>query len=161
MGKLVAVPQDPGPPVRPENAATVRADASYLITGGLGGLGLEVARWLLTRGATRIVLAGRNVPPHPASIEAFARDGADIEAVPCDVTDALQVTRIVERLADDAERPLRGIVHAAGVLDDGLLVQQIPTGRAVTQIPGKVGSSSRTSASSGSPSELSVPRMNP
>ncbi len=52
-------------PVRPEDVPVVRPDASYLITGGLGGLGLLVARWLAERGAAAVVLTSRSAPAPP------------------------------------------------------------------------------------------------
>jgi amino acid adenylation domain-containing protein len=124
VGKLVVVPGDPAPSVLPERGRTLRPDATYLVTGGFGGLGLAVAQWLVDRGATRVVLAGRHVPTRSTQVDAIARAGADVEAVQCDVTDAAALARVVKTLAADAGRPLRGIVHAAGVLDDGVIAHQ-------------------------------------
>jgi 6-methylsalicylic acid synthase len=109
-----------------------RRDGTYLITGGLGVLGLEVARWLATRGATRIVLAGRRpFPPRRdwdsvteevtrrqiEVIRALEASGVTVRALALDVTDADQAARL---LAPDALElpPIRGVVHAAGVLDN-------------------------------------------
>ncbi len=112
----------------PANAAfetpAIRADATYLVTGGLGGLGLEVARWLVSRGARSLVLAGRRPPSTTAAarVADLVDAGAQVAVVQADVSDPAQLDRL---LAGSAGRPpLRGIMHAAGTLDDGLLAQQ-------------------------------------
>lgn len=105
-------------------APPVRADASYVVTGGLGGLGLAVARWLVDRGARHLVLAGRSAPS-PAAREAIAEletAGAKVLAIQADVSKRLDVERLLEKAAEAA--PVRGIIHTAGVLEDGVLMQQ-------------------------------------
>ncbi|MBM5810012.1 MAG: SDR family NAD(P)-dependent oxidoreductase, partial [Cyanobacteria bacterium M_surface_9_m1_291] len=101
--------------------------ATYLITGGLGALGLATARWLAQRGARHLLLVARRSPS-----EAQATAIAEIEALGCrvdvdnlDVADPQAVRELLARIAADG-RPLHGIVHAAGVLDDGLLSNQTP-----------------------------------
>jgi myxalamid-type polyketide synthase MxaB len=108
----------------PESAAGVRADGSYLITGGLGALGLGVARWLVEEGARRLVLAGRSAPSAEAlrAVEQLRSAGAAVRVVRADVASAAGVARLVE--ACRAEGPLRGLIHAAGVLDDAVLERQ-------------------------------------
>jgi NADP-dependent 3-hydroxy acid dehydrogenase YdfG/acyl carrier protein len=95
-----------------------------LITGGLGGLGLEVARWLAERGARSIVLVSRRPPSTEvrSAIGAIESAGARVEAVCADVSSEAEVRQLAERL--EAWPPLSGIVHAAGLLDDGILLQQ-------------------------------------
>ena len=112
-----------------------RADGTYLITGGLGALGLEVATWLAGQGARRILLAGRTaLPPRrtwPAQSEpAIVRR---IEAVRRLEALGVSVTSVAVDIADGAAAraaldtdalglpPVRGVVHAAGVLDDRML----------------------------------------
>ncbi|WP_194868995.1 type I polyketide synthase [Myxococcus sp. AB025B] len=101
------------------------ADASYLITGGLGGLGLEVARWMVDRGARHLVLLGRRAPEPlaQARVDALRSAGANVTVRQADVSSREQVARVVSECRA-AMPPLRGVVHAAGVLDDGLLVLQ-------------------------------------
>ncbi len=103
------------------------ADASYLISGGLGGLGLEVARWLVDRGARHLVLMGRRgAQPSVEQRLTNLRDlGAEVQVVRGDVGQAIDVARVVAAI-DSSPHPLRGIIHAAGVLDDGILLQQTP-----------------------------------
>ncbi|QRN93952.1 SDR family NAD(P)-dependent oxidoreductase [Archangium violaceum] len=105
-------------------ALTLRPDATYLLTGGLGGLGLEVAKWMVEQGARHLVLVGRRAPSAQASeaVRGLERAGAHVTVASVDVSREAEVARLLQRL--DAESPpLRGILHAAGVLDDGALAQ--------------------------------------
>lgn len=102
----------------------VRPDDTYLITGGLGGLGLLVAHWLVEQGAHHLVLMGRS-QPKPAvqhQIQTWATVGAMVTVAQGDVSDRTQVANVLAQI--DQTYPLAGIIHAAGVLDDGILVQQ-------------------------------------
>lgn len=108
-----------------QGRAAIRADATYLIVGGLGGLGVPLARWLVERGARHLVLAGRSAPA-PAVQEALrglAADGAEVRGVQMDVSREADVSRVLQEIAA-TPWALRGVVHAAGVLDDGLVGQQ-------------------------------------
>ncbi|MBF0518950.1 MAG: SDR family NAD(P)-dependent oxidoreductase, partial [Nitrospirae bacterium] len=107
------------------SASIIRNDATYIITGGLGALGLELSQWIMEKGARYIVLTGR----HEASVEARERisrleaQGVSVKVMSADVA----VTEDVERLfrAIDTEMPqVRGVFHAAGVLDDSVIVNQ-------------------------------------
>ncbi len=104
---------------------TMVADATYLITGGLGGIGLVTARWLVEKGARHLVLMGRHKASEAAreTIHALEQIGAQIVVVQADVA---QRDQVAQALADIAQTmpPLRGAIHAAGVLDDGILTQQ-------------------------------------
>jgi NAD(P)-dependent dehydrogenase (short-subunit alcohol dehydrogenase family) len=103
----------------------IRADATYLVTGGLRGLGLEVARWLVERGARSLVLLGRSAPSPEAAaaIRGLEAQGAHVESVPADIADRSALQAVFARV-DATRPPLRGIVHCAGVLDDALLPDQ-------------------------------------
>ena len=99
-------------------------EGSYLITGGLGGLGLEVARWMVTRGARHLALAGRSRPP-AATQEAIAEleaAGATVVVLAADVAREEQVFAMLEAIDERLPR-LRGIFHAAGVLDDSTVAE--------------------------------------
>ncbi|SCF13813.1 6-methylsalicylic acid synthase [Micromonospora haikouensis] len=114
---------------------TCQADGTYLITGGLGALGLEVAQWLVERGARRLVLTGRRALPPRATWDHPADDGQRAKIKVVRDLEALGVTvRSVALDIADAERaaalldtdtlglpPIRGVVHAAGVLDNRML----------------------------------------
>jgi acyl transferase domain-containing protein len=109
----------------PSEPLTFRADATYLITGGAAGLGLLVAERMVARGARQLVLVGRRAPEPEAqaAIDALGRKGAEIKFECADVADRASVDRVVAAI--DARRaPLRGVVHAAGALDDGALFNQ-------------------------------------
>lgn len=103
---------------------SIDANASYLISGGSGGLGLKVAQYLVDQGARHLWLLARNPVSSSlqAQINAMAVSGADIRFVAIDITDTQQLTQLVRSI--DATVPLKGIIHAAGVLDDGVLQQQ-------------------------------------
>jgi hypothetical protein len=101
------------------------ADASYLVTGGLSGLGLLVARRLAESGARRLVLLSRREPNDQArqtigEIEAL---GAAVTVVGADVADREALATLFNRL-DGKGAPVRGVVHAAGALDDAVLMHQ-------------------------------------
>jgi acyl transferase domain-containing protein/acyl carrier protein len=100
------------------------AEASYLLTGGLGDLGLLVADWMVIHGARRLLLAGRRDPsPHAAArIAAWQRGGVEIRVVRADLADAADAARVIR--AADGLGPLRGILHAAGTIADGPVVHQ-------------------------------------
>ena len=116
-----------------------RTDGAYLITGGLGDLGLSVARWMVEQGARRLILMGRTqLPPRtqwnsaePGSrlahqigaIRAMEALGASVHLASVDVADERQLGAFLDEFRAEGWPPIRGVVHAAGVLQDGLLVQ--------------------------------------
>lgn len=104
---------------------TLRSDATYLITGGLGALGLKVAEWMVERGARHLVLTGRRAASNAAqaTLKQLEQTGAEVCVIQADVTQETDVIRVLAAI--EASMPtLRGLVHAAGVLDDGILLQQ-------------------------------------
>jgi phthiocerol/phenolphthiocerol synthesis type-I polyketide synthase C len=109
---------------RPD-AAPVRSDRTYLVTGGLGALGLRTAEWLADQGATSLALVGRNEPRAEAlqTIESLRHRGVAVRTFAVDVARAAEVDRLVDEIGRTLP-PLAGVVHAAGVLDDGLLQNQ-------------------------------------
>lgn len=102
---------------------TIGPQRTYLITGGLGGLGLTVAQWLVGQGATHLVLLGRSVPSPTAeaALQKLREHGTEVVVAELDVANRPAVTDFLSRI-EKSMPPLRGIVHAAGVLDDGALV---------------------------------------
>lgn len=102
----------------------IQTEASYLITGGLGALGLQVAHALIDQGARHLVLSGRSgAQGKEAAIQQLAERGAQVLVVQADVALAADVTQMLATIEATCP-PLRGIIHAAGVLDDGVLRQQ-------------------------------------
>lgn len=110
------------PPLAESGVAdTQRADPSgaTLITGGLGGLGLELAHWLAARGHRKLILVGRNPVGEraAAAIDDLRAQGLQIWIDRCDVGDEADVARLIERCGQDLPA-LRGVFHLAGLLDD-------------------------------------------
>ncbi len=97
----------------------VRPEASYLITGGLSGLGLRLAQDLVANGARHLVLVSRSQPSAQAAelIELWRQSGVQVLASSTDVADARQLAGLFAVVETDFP-PLRGIVHCAAVLDD-------------------------------------------
>jgi acyl transferase domain-containing protein len=95
----------------------LRGDGSYLITGGLGGLGLRVSRWMVGRGATRLFLVGRSGAGEGVreAVRELEELGARVEVLTGDVSDAERMRWVIGEAGREA--PLRGIVHAAGVME--------------------------------------------
>ena len=105
-------------------APLIRPDATYLITGGLGGLGLAVADWLVASGARHLLLVGRRGPDVAAQsrLDAMTAHGVTVQVAPADVADAAQLRTALAHVAEHA--PLAGVIHSVGVLDDGALPNQ-------------------------------------
>jgi acyl carrier protein/NADPH:quinone reductase-like Zn-dependent oxidoreductase len=99
-------------------------DGTYLITGGLGGVGLAVARWLAEQGARHLLLLGRSRPraEAQAQVEQMAALGATVTVVQGDVADWEGMRALLAQI--DPAHPLRGVIHSVGVLDDAALLQQ-------------------------------------
>ena len=104
---------------------TFQSDASYLITGGLGGLGLLVAEWMVEQGARHLMLMGRRGVSEEtkAKLATLEEKGARIQILKGDVSKSEDLASALAG-AKETMPPLRGIIHAAGVLDDGILLQQ-------------------------------------
>jgi acyl transferase domain-containing protein len=116
----------------------LRPDATYLITGGVGGLGLLVARRFAARGARHLVLLSRNEPGSSAqaAIDELRDQGVHVTTVKADVAREHDLTEALGHISP----PLAGIVHAAGVLDDALLPQQTWTKFEAVMAPKVAGS---------------------
>lgn len=101
----------------------VSKEGAYLITGGLGKLGLLMAEWLSKMGASHLVLCSRNVKSQPEAIASLIKNGTQVTIVSADITSPADIEQIFSRFGTDLP-PLRGVIHAAGVLDDGLVSSQ-------------------------------------
>ncbi|MDZ8033650.1 SDR family NAD(P)-dependent oxidoreductase [Nostoc sp. DedSLP04] len=100
----------------------IRVDSTYLITGGLGGLGLLVARWLVEQGAKNLVLVGRSGVQDVNQIEALEQAGAKVIVAQADVSDMTAMQQLFSEIQQSLP-PLQGVIHSAGVLADGVLQQ--------------------------------------
>ncbi|NEQ40110.1 MAG: SDR family NAD(P)-dependent oxidoreductase [Okeania sp. SIO3I5] len=117
IGKVVVSLPETG-----DEQKSIKSEASYLITGGLGALGLEVAQWMVKAGSKNIVLTGRRNPNENAQkvIEELEAAGASVSVLLGDISTKESVMKILEGISTSLP-PLKGIIHAAGVLDDGVL----------------------------------------
>jgi phthiocerol/phenolphthiocerol synthesis type-I polyketide synthase C len=118
IGKIVVSFSGGKPSIVP-TSVRIAADAAYLVTGGLGGLGLSVASWLVERGARHLVLTGRSAPSPTVedSINAMRSVGANVVVLAVDVRDRVAMTKAITSIEHNMP-PLRGVIHAAGLLDD-------------------------------------------
>ena len=100
----------------------IQSNATYLITGGLGGLGLKIAEWLITQGACHLMLMGRSSPKPDgqSQIDLWLEQGITITVVQADVSQQDDIIATLERIIP--AYPLRGIIHAAGVLADNIIL---------------------------------------
>jgi hypothetical protein len=123
IGKVVLIP-DAVRTAPPARATFLRDDASYVITGGLGGLGLRVGEWLTEVGARNVALIGRHDPDETATaaIARMTARGARVLALRADVSERAALQAALKTI-DEQLPPIRGIFHAAGVLDDGALAR--------------------------------------
>ncbi|MEA5550940.1 SDR family NAD(P)-dependent oxidoreductase [Anabaena cylindrica UHCC 0172] len=107
-----------------ENNFQLDANATYLITGGLGDLGLAVADWMIKKGAKHLVLMSRS--GRCLSDERLVRlkeSDAKIVIAQADVSKLAELTKVFQEI-NQLLPPLRGVIHAAGILDDGVFMQQ-------------------------------------
>jgi acyl transferase domain-containing protein len=115
----------------------VRADGTYIVTGGLGGIGLAMARWLVDQGARHLVLIGRTplVPRagldpgslaarRHAAVDALEARGAHVEVVSADLAIEGAIDRCLDERRQAGRPPVRGVFHAAGVLQFQALASQ-------------------------------------
>ncbi len=104
----------------------IQAANTYLITGGLGALGRKVAHWLIQeQGARHLVLTSRRPPASQAQeeIKQLEQTGAKILVLQADVSQPDDLVKMLNIVASNMP-PLKGIIHAAGILDDGMLLGQ-------------------------------------
>jgi acyl transferase domain-containing protein len=109
----------------PAGAFALREDGTYLVTGGLGGLGLKTAQWLAACGARHLVLVGRSGASAQAApiLTELEQAGVRVAVRRCDVAGRDALAALIDDIQADGP-PLRGVFHLAGVLDDGVLGEQ-------------------------------------
>jgi myxalamid-type polyketide synthase MxaB len=103
----------------------MRAEVTYLITGGLGGLGLQVARQIVQEGARHLLLVSRRgivAESQRLLLAELAEAGAEVQVVQADIAEEESLRALLARCSEDL--PLAGIFHCAGVLDDGMVTMQ-------------------------------------
>jgi len=123
IGKIIISPPAKGEIKQlPDRSFVAPSEKTILITGGLGGFGLETARWLVDRGARHLVLVGRSGASNDAAQQAlkdFQTRGVNVRAASCDVSDEKALRGLMRDISDMPR--LGGVVHAAMVLDDFVL----------------------------------------
>jgi acyl transferase domain-containing protein/acyl carrier protein len=126
IGKVVvSLEEDEVPVVPSTKRQAVSPDGTYLVTGGAGGLGLSTAEWLVEQGARHLLLTGRSGAASEAArqaVEKLTAEGVRVEVAKADISDERQVAGVIEEIRRSMP-PLRGVFHAAGILDDGVLLQ--------------------------------------
>ncbi len=129
VGKIVLTAHEPQYRVKPTCTQWLfRRDATYLITGGLGGFGLAVAKWMVSQGARNLVLMGRRSTPAPdnqAAFDELLQSGAHVRVLAGDVSVEADVARVLATIRAEMP-PLRGVLHAAMALADAALLDLKP-----------------------------------
>jgi acyl transferase domain-containing protein len=99
-------------------------DATYLLTGGLGQLGLKLAGWLVEHGARQLALIGRRPPAEAAQaeIQRLESEGATVRIFNADIADEYQLTAAMHAIECNMP-PLRGVFHLAGLVDSAMLTE--------------------------------------
>jgi NADPH:quinone reductase-like Zn-dependent oxidoreductase/acyl carrier protein len=125
IGKVVVSYRSPPKRIVPDDTQSLRlsSDATYLITGGLGGFGMGLARWLIQQGAKHLVLVGRSGAATPGAqekVEQLEALGAQVTVCQGDITCRNETDKILQMIRRQMP-PLRGVYHAAMVLEDGLI----------------------------------------
>ncbi len=104
---------------------TIHGQGTYLITGGLSGIGLMTGQWLVERGAKQIVLTARHAPGSQAkeAVQVMEERGANVLVSQTDVSDEQAMKHLLAEVRLKMP-PLCGVIHSAGALDDGVLLHQ-------------------------------------
>lgn len=109
----------------PDETTWVSSKSTYLITGGLGGLGLSLANWLHAHGAQHLVTLNRSAPndAQKHAIQQLQEKGAAVHTFEADISNSNELKAVIEEVTSKLP-PIKGVFHLAGVLDDGLLVDR-------------------------------------
>ena len=125
-GKVVIQP----PEIRATDRVTepdISSNATYLITGGMGALGLQIAEWLVSKGARHLTLLGRRPPDEKAqkAIAHLTQSSVTVDIIQANLADLSHLKTAFSQLIEpSSETPLKGIFHLAGTTEDSTLQQQ-------------------------------------
>ncbi|NEQ03941.1 SDR family NAD(P)-dependent oxidoreductase, partial [Moorena sp. SIO3F7] len=121
----IVVTQTQQADAKTQKSLSFRSGASYLITGGMGALGLLVANWMVSKGAQHLILLGRRSPDDASrkKITELEMAGAEVVVEKADVSDWESMRGVWQRI-EESNRPLGGVIHAAGMLSDAVLQNQ-------------------------------------
>ena len=122
LGKVVITFSPVAASAGSDHSRDLRSDSTYLITGGLGSLGLAVALWMVGKGVRNLVLVGRSSGSTYSGtvVRDLQGEGVRVLVQNADISEPSQLTRVLSKVRETMP-PVRGIIHAAGVLDDRLL----------------------------------------
>ncbi|BAZ08809.1 beta-ketoacyl synthase [Calothrix sp. NIES-4071] len=125
IGKIVVSQTESRTDATTQIPLSLRRDSTYLITGGFGGLGLVVARWMVELGAKHVVLAGHNPPNdlQERQIKELEEAGATVIVKQVDVCEYESMAQVFTYI-EQSLPPLAGVIHSVGVLEDGVLLSQ-------------------------------------
>lgn len=124
LGNVVIDYQNEPVQVANTQEGKVRTDGTYLITGGTGGLGLEIANWLVEKGARNIALLSRSGLTNTNTIqnvEKMKKKGVNVQVYAVDISKFRDLQQVFNKIKEDLPA-LIGIFHSAMVLDDGYLL---------------------------------------
>ena len=125
IGKIVVSLDEQKVNIAPAGQIAFNPEATYLITGGLGGFGLVLVHWLVDNGARHLVIvsrSGASSQTAKAAVEALHDKGINVMVAKADVSNEEQVARVFSEMK--CMPPLKGVFHAAAILNDGLLKDQ-------------------------------------
>jgi NAD(P)-dependent dehydrogenase (short-subunit alcohol dehydrogenase family)/acyl carrier protein len=124
LGRITPTPGiTPTPEIAP-TTHTPTFTGTYLITGGMGAIGLQVAQWLVTKGVTNLVLLGRNdIKPELKTKLKKLQENAQVNLIKADIANTNQLSQVLKQIESELP-PLRGVVHCAGVISDRTFAQQ-------------------------------------
>ncbi|KAL2167896.1 hypothetical protein VTG60DRAFT_683 [Thermothelomyces hinnuleus] len=126
-GKIILVPraEDQVKAIyHPRPLSLANRDATYLVVGGLGGVGRSIAFWMIEKGAKNIVLVSRNAESHPRVadlVHTAKADGCNLRIRNCDVTSESELAKLLEYCSTEQLPPVKGVINCAMVLDDSIL----------------------------------------
>ena len=127
IGKVVVSLNNAKPSIQPEKPLkremSLDGESTWLITGGLSGFGLQSAKWLASRGVRHLVLIGRrgvNTPGAAEALDLLNEQGVNVRALACDITNVRALAGTIKQVRDEMPS-LRGVLHAAMVIDDRLM----------------------------------------
>ena len=131
IGKIALQMHQQEVPLQPkmQKAPTICVDGTYLITGGFGGFGLEVAKWLVKKGARHLVLVSRRGPVTSEAhnfLDKLKKQDVQVTVAKADVSIRADVSQLIQDISSSMP-PLRGLIHAAMVLDDSFMLKMDKT----------------------------------
>ncbi len=121
IGKIVVKVDSEEVYVEDTSKNTFDSDATYLITGGYGGLGLTFSQYLIDKGVRRLILTGRSGQSTHPKIKEWQSEGIEVILKKADVSEREDLESVLQSTSDE-DKPLKGIFHLAGILEDASIL---------------------------------------